>query len=163
MTCRVGSLISYASLNDKMGLRFEPALDCQAVQHKYKKDRQPDVRRRRRPRQLPIRSYGLCLAKRHSTAESCRWSRNFCAPGLLLQQTGAGGFYDFMHYAGKANQQLFCAKILAHGARVLVPIDQRVLGEFIVCGGLGELIGWRACVRSAQKHTGHRILFRSTS
>jgi len=70
---------------------------------------------------------------------------------LWCKQTGAGGLYGYLHYAGKCYQQLLCPATLAKGAKVYVPIDAGVLGEFIVAGGIEPNNGssaWALCVRS---------------
>ncbi|MGA2261714.1 MAG: hypothetical protein ABSH28_09785 [Acidobacteriota bacterium] len=68
---------------------------------------------------------------------------------MWCQQSGAGGTYGYLHFAGKAYQTLLCPQSLALGARIYVPIDQGVLGEFIVIGGVGSNWTWLLCVRSA--------------
>ena len=71
---------------------------------------------------------------------------------LWCQQTGAGGTYGYMHYAGRCFQQLLCPANLAKGARIYVPIDTGVIGEFIVTGGVAGNnadTAWALCVRCA--------------
>jgi hypothetical protein len=66
---------------------------------------------------------------------------------LWAQVTGAGGIYNYFHYAGKCYQQLLVTDALAKGARFWVPIDAGVLAEFMVAGGVAPYNGWQLCVR----------------
>jgi hypothetical protein len=71
---------------------------------------------------------------------------------MWCKQTGAGGMYGYVHFAGKRHQALLCPASLAFGALVYVPIDTGVLGEFRVIGGvIGDngASAFMTCMRSA--------------